>query len=242
MPVHLPLKKDTDKYSRQSASRLTNDTSPVQILNVTASKMSQSFIGIFKGVGDTLQSVQEGRKANNKSRVPPWGAAADEQSWELKGSERMSKSTGSTDESVDSAQEVSPTFVPSPTKISAELTTTEAEQACGKIDQMLPSETGSNEIESPELKDPPPLVRLDGDQLTVIKIEHRHSKSSQNKDKPRSSDIGTAAVSCLGTKELGAFPSRHRTFEAVGEDEYEELVYSRKTKKLKKKKLKPGGI
>ena len=79
MPSHLPLKKDVVKPPRS-----TGETSPVQVLNDTASKMSLTFRGMFKGVGEKLQSVQEGRKMNNRSHIPPWGAAgADGPSWEV---------------------------------------------------------------------------------------------------------------------------------------------------------------
>ena len=155
----------------------------------------------------------------------------------------MSNSTGSTDESVDSAHELQSSFVPSPTDSAPGLTTPEADGVTAS--QTSPSEPEQQStIESTDFKDPPPIVRLDGDQLTVIKIEHhRHCSPSPvtKDDSAFSVDIpDLTAVASPITDNLRSPATTHWTYGTVEQDNDEDLVFSRKTKKQKKKKLKPG--
>ena len=234
MPSHLPLNIDNSSISQSAVPR--SEVSPVQVLTGTASKMSQSIMGLVKEVGEKIQSVTEGHKANNTSRLPPWGAASGKGSLEHN-VQSLGTNAGSPDGSVDSAHEASPSLLNSPAKSSPELNDTQLEVSkvegfnmqSGKCCVYIQPSSVPKQKHSLPTSNPSPVIRLDGDQLFVLKVEY--------------DALGKAQRTNSSNEEMNSPNTENTTYiSGKADDTEEKLVYFQKTKKSRKKKIKPGNI
>ena len=196
--------------------------SPVHAIAQSASAMSRGIVGALKGVGGMLHSsVQEGQIASGSTNPPPWGVVD---------GKNGSVSALPHSESIDSAKEASPGNVPSPSSEgSGKGVVTQQTDHIMSLDRTEPEEILTVEIYetlSEHLIDDVPIEsvsqeeRVDDGATAALGMCEEHVA-------PSTGEVMLEARSHLPEK-----------FLAVGDDPYEDIVFSSHTKNRKKKKAK----